>query len=163
MPSTPLRPHLEHDPFRSTTNVLDSLVGFYQQEQMWVYRTRASLELAFTQGPTTTDEAVIAESDPMASVSEDNMSAVKAEPSVSPPISSTLWLRRKKKYNLRLEGIAPRGRRKQPGKGHQSRVRILEMFENLMEARMESCQRINKLVKNANRAALCYEQIDVVA
>jgi len=150
MSTTPTHHLVEHtDAFRSSINVLDSLLGFYQQEQMWVYRTRASLELAFSQGP---DEA--SGSDPLPSTSEElNVTLVKTESPVSPPISSTRWFRRKKKYNLKLEGIGLRGRRKPPSKGHQNRVQILEMFESMVEARMESCQRINKLVRNASRGA----------
>jgi hypothetical protein len=33
-------------------------------------------------------------------------------------------------------------------------TRLLELFGQLMEARMESCHRVNRLVREANRADL---------
>ena len=35
----------------ASMNLLNQLLAFYHQERSWVHRTRASLELAFVQGP----------------------------------------------------------------------------------------------------------------
>ena len=44
-PHSPERSLRPSRPIDSTIRILESLVAFYHQERMWVYRTRASLEL----------------------------------------------------------------------------------------------------------------------
>jgi hypothetical protein len=66
-------------------------------------------------------------------------------------------MRRKKEFKLRLEGI--RSKRVNPLQFAQEQSveqlrpheQILDMFEKMMEARMESCQRVNRLVREASR------------
>ena len=140
-------------PLKSTIHLLDSLVAFYQHERMWVYRTRAMLDEAFPNpsvlDPTT--QSISASSSPPAS---------NDETPTNEPLAShqTRWTRRKKGFKLRLNGIRPRrvisaipvDQVPQPEYLHP-REQLLEMFEKMMESRMESCQRINKLVRDANR------------
>jgi len=144
---------INENPLKSTINLLDSLVAFYQQERMWVYRTRAMLQEAFpnpsSADPTTQSIAASSPRDEQA-------------PSREPP-HQTRWTRRKKGFKLRLDGIRPKrvisaipvDQVRQPEYLHP-REQLLEMFEKMMESRMESCQRINKLVREANRANLHY-------
>lgn len=148
-----------HSHLTSTINLLDSLVAFYQQERMWVYRTRAQLDGALHNNPqsslpspsSSSSHSPLPDSDP-----------IKLERVTSPPVSptqhSSRWVNRKKGFKLRLDGLSPKHRRTIssaddtelcPPKEH-----ILDMFEKMMEARMESCQRVNRLVRNANRADL---------
>jgi len=135
------------NPLKSTIHLLDSLVAFYQHERMWVYRTRAMLEEAF----------------PNPSVMDPTSQSIPASPSPSarndevPPSHQTRWMHRKKGFKLRLDGIRFRPKRaipvdqiRQPEYLHP-REQLLETFEKMMESRMESCQRINKLVRDANR------------
>jgi hypothetical protein len=142
------------NPLKSTIHLLDSLVAFYQHERMWVYRTRAMLEEAFpnpssVMDPTT--QSIPASSLPPAR----NDEAPTNEPF---PSHQTRWTRRKKDFKLRLNGIRPKrvisaipvNQVRQPEYLHP-REQLLEMFEKMMESRMESCQRINKLVRDANR------------
>jgi hypothetical protein len=74
--------------------------------------------------------------------------------------ASTRWTKRKKGFKMRLEGLSPKAQQaRQPlPLGSEdvapSREQILVMFEKMMESRIESCQRINKLVRDANRAGL---------
>ncbi|KAF8974441.1 hypothetical protein BDZ97DRAFT_1911623 [Flammula alnicola] len=154
------------NPLISTINLLDSLVAFYQHERMWVYRTHAVLEDAFT--PPMMDTAGITYSDPRISPSNtivdpqyDGYNEAMGNPQNRQPASR--WMRRKKGFKLRIDGIrAKRVINTQPvGQTQQSddrppREHILEMFEKMMEARMESCQRVNKLVREANRATVHY-------
>lgn len=166
IPTPPFSPHAlapHMVSYKSTINLLDSLVAFYQQERMWVYRTRASLELAFHDAPASTNEPADTSPPTPASVppAEEGESAVKAEPGTPPPMSpaqqtqQNRWLRRKRGFKLKLDGIPSRNRQGRPkSELPQSGVQILEMFEDMMESRMESCQRVNKLVRNANRADL---------
>lgn len=143
------------NPLKSTIHLLDSLVAFYQHERMWVYRTRAMLEEAFpnpsVMDPTT--QSVPASPSPSARNDE-------VPPNEPLPSHQTRWMRRKKGFKLRLDGIKFRPKRvisaipvdqiRQPEYLHP-REQLLEMFEKMMESRMESCQRINKLVRDANR------------
>ncbi|KAF9008945.1 hypothetical protein BDQ17DRAFT_1349255 [Cyathus striatus] len=173
------------NPLKSTINLLDSLVSFYQHERMWVYRTRAMLEEAFPDPPIMSSHNNNNNNNNNPSSSSSSSSAYSAgiypQPLPSPstsavssgPIGSfvpadnaergsqpqTRWMRRKRGFKLRLEGLAPKNRRvlsaAQPQQDTlQPREQILEMFEKMMEARMESCERVNKLVRNANRANL---------
>ena len=161
------------NPLKSTINLLDSLVAFYQQERMWVYRTRATLEEAFENPPILSSNSSSSyqgsnngKSSNLRSFNDFNESGTSSaghglghEDHQQP----TRWMRRKKGFKLRLDGI--RARRvistQQDGQSTptdqlQPREQILEMFEKMMETRMESCQRVNKLVRDANRAALHY-------
>jgi hypothetical protein len=174
IPTPPFSPKSEdHEialadhPLKSTINLLDALVVFYQHERMWVYRTRAALENAFQDSPSSDFEAgqdtlpsPQSESDlPLDSENEPSDDA----PSASPTKPNSRWLHRKRGFKLKLNGV---GRHRQAttlkplnlNATQQEiipqREQILEMFEKIMEARMESCQRLNKLVRNANRADL---------
>ncbi|PSS37368.1 hypothetical protein PHLCEN_2v845 [Hermanssonia centrifuga] len=57
------------------------------------------------------------------------------------------WIRRKNQMRLKLDGIAPHHRRRRPARAPPSEpgARLLEMFAELVDARMESCQRISRL------------------
>ncbi|KAF8165221.1 hypothetical protein B0H34DRAFT_229081 [Crassisporium funariophilum] len=165
IPTPPFSPHNYRmpdenadDPLKSTINLLDSLVAFYQHERMWVYRTRAMLEEAFPNPPIMTSPNQSSSSQSTPSLADSRYNDPN-EP--SPSHQSTRWMRRKKGFKLRLDGIrAKRVISAQPmseGLQHeqlQPREQILEMFEKMMESRMESCQRVTKLVRDANRAHL---------
>ncbi|KAF9057688.1 hypothetical protein BJ165DRAFT_1422475 [Panaeolus papilionaceus] len=160
--------HTEN-PLKSTINLLDSLVAFYQHERMWVYRTRAMLEEAFPSPefmqptkPSGQEQSIMGHhnGDQHLHVQEMLLEASSMNNSQPP---ATRWMRRKKGFKLRLDGLRT-GRRvittqspeeqEQQHDQIQSREQILEMFEKMMESRMESCQRVNKLVREANRATL---------
>ncbi len=157
-------------PLKSTMNLLDSLVAFYQHERMWVYRTRAVLEEAFEHPP------AINSSNPDADTPIENSFPSPPDSSSSSPSSSTTassgehkssragqpatrWMRRKTGFKLKLEGISKPRRlsSKLLGKNkhdQEAKERILQLFEKMMEDRMESCQRVTKLVRNAHRPYL---------
>ncbi|KAF5333744.1 hypothetical protein D9611_002388 [Ephemerocybe angulata] len=76
------------------------------------------------------------------------------------------WTKRKRGFKLRLDGLQA-GKQRRVIAPHldgtsadlqpmpvPSRDDILSMYEKMMESRMESCQRINKLIHDANRAHL---------
>ena len=141
------------NPLKSTIHLLDSLVTFYQHERMWVYRTRAMLEEAFP-NPTVMDPTT------QSNLASSSPPAKNDEAPINEPLPSrqTRWTRRKKGFKLRLNGIRPKrvvsaipvDQVRQLEHLHP-RDQLLEMFEKMMESRMESCQRINKLVRDANR------------
>ncbi|KAF9476488.1 hypothetical protein BDN70DRAFT_897297 [Pholiota conissans] len=65
------------------------------------------------------------------------------------------WMRRKKEFKLRIDGI--RNINAQPAEETQgdgelpARKQILEMFDKMLESRLESCQRVNELIREVNR------------
>ncbi|KAI0755477.1 hypothetical protein BC629DRAFT_1584669 [Irpex lacteus] len=145
-------------------SMLDHLRTFYQQEQYWVHHTRASLEMAIAKGidgdallypPTSDDQSMpspasststLCDSPPHKTVME---SAARA----------SRWAHRKNKMRLRLDGINSHPHRDSGLKSKKSRplkapptepgARLLEMFSELVDARMESCQRITRMVQES--------------
>ena len=83
---------------------------------------------------------------------------VKTEPETAPPSltrsQSSRWMRRKNNMRLKLDGIAQRKRRPSRAPPTEPGAQLLEMFSELMDARMESCQRVQRMVRSANRADL---------
>ncbi|KAG2757392.1 hypothetical protein P692DRAFT_20824797 [Suillus brevipes Sb2] len=167
-PSSPPRVGLH--PVESTITLLENLVAFYHQERMWVYRTRAQLEMTLQER----DASAAAAAD-----EEEEEEMEKEEPDSAEETSETSkWMKRKKAFGLKLEGIAttrgmPRGgivkQRVPPpmlpafvhsnqtggqpvlgSNGREPGVEILEMFERMMQARMESCERVTRMVRNAS-------------
>ncbi|EAU84895.2 hypothetical protein CC1G_00414 [Coprinopsis cinerea okayama7 len=164
------------DPLKDTMSLLDSLIAYYQQERMWVYRTRASLENAFPEKPTSDSGLAMAEpcSPPpdrvvgLAKVEDDHDQEKVPERRLSArsaTSSPSRWSKRKKGFKMRLE-LTPQPKRSLSVSSASSngssgelgdlppRERLLAMFEKMMETRMESCERVNKLIRNANRAHL---------
>lgn len=180
-PSSP--PRVELLPVESTISLLENLVAFYHQERMWVYRTRAQLEMSLQDRDVTAtmqDEEETAQEEPDS-----------AEEGEEETLETTKWMKRKKAFGLKLEGIsttrgmptvARGGVMKQRARssmmqqsmpvsfansnqtltsgpqptlvlgagGREPGVQILEMFERMMQARMESCERVTKMVRNAS-------------
>lgn len=175
-PTRELAHGLPEQPLDSTLELLDSLVSFYHQERIWVCKARASLEEATKTSDSAADqsyEAASPASTTTTSSSSDVDFTIKSEADSnslpgSPllPSRASLWSRRKRGFNMRLDRLStpPPNRRSTPpywNPNHssslgssQTRERILEMFEKMMEARMESCERVNRLVRNANRVDL---------
>lgn len=174
LPTPPFSPPqtLTDAPVDTSVVLLNSLVSFYQQESLWVHRTRAALELALTAKgrdsitAAATAKALSSSADSSASLTDDSdIQSIKAEPTSPLPSvsgkshSSSRWMQRKQSFNLRLEGIGPqslhrRHRRMRRDASAETGTRLLELFGQLMEARMESCHRVNRLVREANRADL---------
>ena len=176
LPTPPFSPPqtLTDAPADTSVVLLNSLVSFYQQESLWVHRTRAALELALTaKGRDSITAAATAKAisssssstDSLGSLTEDSdMQSIKAEPTTPPPSLGKVhpksrWLQRKQSFKLRLEGIGPhslhrRQRRMRRDASAETGTRLLELFGQLMEARMESCHRVNRLVRESNRVDL---------
>jgi hypothetical protein len=160
-PCSPDRTLRPSHPIDSTLHLLESLIAFYHQERMWVYRTRASLELVLEAAPsggsdtyTSAAESDLTTEEDGSTIATPALGGIKAE--LTPPSGArdTLWMRRKKSFKLKLQGISTRGKPRHTTSGHEvpltPGVQILELFENMMQARMESCERVTKLVKDAN-------------
>jgi len=174
LPTPPFSPPqtLTDAPADTSVVLLNSLVSFYQQESLWVHRTRAALELALTaKGRDSITAAATAKAlsssstDSSADLTEDSdAQSIKVEPTTPPPSLGKVhpksrWMQRKQSFKLRLEGIGPhslnrRQRRMRRDASAEAGTRLLELFGQLMEARMESCHRVNRLVRESNRVDL---------
>ncbi|KAH9943392.1 uncharacterized protein BXZ73DRAFT_40121 [Epithele typhae] len=171
LPTPPQSPTA--DVSHSAITLLDSLQGFYQQERYWVHHTRAALELAITKGidapphspvaaPTTTASSLEGALSPASSTASDAtavdvpMVKLESESAAAPLSPHSPWLRRKNIMRLKIDGISIHQRKRRPHRAPPTEpsTRILEMFSELMDARMESCRRVQRLVRNANRADL---------
>ena len=175
LPTPPQSP-TSHEIAHPAISLLESLEAFYQQERYWVHHTRAALELAITKGidapPRVSAPSPSASSSsslhgalsPASSTSSDatavDLPIVKMEPGPSPNAlvcpPSSRWMRRKNIMRLKIDGISVERRKRRPHRAAQTEpgARLLEMFSELMDARMESCQRVQRMVRNANRADL---------
>ncbi|EMD40688.1 hypothetical protein CERSUDRAFT_111263 [Gelatoporia subvermispora B] len=173
------------EPADSAVFLLDSLTTFYQQERYWIHHTRAALELALTKGidapaitfpssassSTSTSSEATSPASSLASLPgsspecpssmNSDEPVVKTEPGSPPSVSTkhTRWLRRKNMMKLKLDGISSQAhaRRRRPHRAPPTEpgARLLEMFSELVDARMESCQRVSRLVREAGRPDLC--------
>ncbi|KAF9534191.1 hypothetical protein CPB83DRAFT_843839 [Crepidotus variabilis] len=171
MPTPPFSPQNmrilhagEQDALKSTANVVDSLVAYYQHEKMWVYRTRAALEDAFS--PATDGEVQYHQQQsyaregrpyglPTPIEREGLFQGLDSGPGDQGDMSPSRWKARKRGFKLKLEGIrAKRVINTQSPDQLHPREQILEMYEKMMEGRMQSCQRVSKMIQDANRAKL---------
>ena len=73
---------------------------------------------------------------------------------------SSKWLKRKKSFKLHLGSLRQqepvRPRRHTHTGAPEPGARLLELFGDLLESRMESCLRVTRLVRESNRAMLHY-------
>jgi len=138
------------DGMDSSLRLLDSLSSFYQHERYWTHHTRAALENALSSALQGHVEATIDGKDAETYVKEEPSSPRLKPIDVRSKRRHTTWNRRKNNLRLKLGGIEP-PIRKQPTRPSQQ---ILEMFAALIEARMESCDRVTAMVKNVNRTDL---------
>ncbi|KAH9846986.1 hypothetical protein C2E23DRAFT_850733 [Lenzites betulinus] len=154
--------------------LLDSLEHFYQQERYWAHHTRAALELALTKGvdapppldapsPSSSTQSALSPASSTSSdaTAVDDSPIVKMETDATLPpspsrASATRWMRRKNMMRLKLDGVALHQRKRRPTRAPPTEpaARILEMFSELMDARMESCQRVQRLVHSTHHEDL---------
>ena len=167
-PQSPTTRQLSIEPINNSLTLLNNLTAFYQQERYWTHHTRAALEsaLASTVKGTITLSTDVDDitsnltsnltSSTLSSTTgfpdDSDYGSVKAEPLTPSLKTMDLQQRRRnrKKNNLRLKlgGIAPPILKQQ---GTRPSQRILEMFAELVESRMESCERVTNMVKRYHR------------
>lgn len=172
LPTPPQSPR-SMEATQSAIILLDSLTSFYQQERYWVHHTRAALELAISKGIDAPSQksaitapahatleqnistTLLTTTSPSGTTSPDDTAMIKLEPmSAEDSLSAhTKWMRRKNIMKLKLDGISSHTKRRRPHRAPHTEpgARLLEMFSELVDARMESCQRISRLVQDAKR------------
>ncbi len=59
------------------------------------------------------------------------------------------WVRRQNRMRLKADGVSQKHKYRKPLAVSQAQpsVHMLDMFSDLMDARMESCQRVSRLVE----------------
>ncbi|KIY49329.1 hypothetical protein FISHEDRAFT_25226, partial [Fistulina hepatica ATCC 64428] len=170
--------------------LLGSLLVFYQQQQLWLYETRSAIRDILPDDSHGRDNRLIEDEDvipdsPPASEQEEIDELANDTESEHPPaaesssarsgrtpsvprkrsLSPAQWSRRKKSFQLRLEGVSPsrsgsrhRRSRSKPAKerrqSHEERLwaercmQLLAQYETLTETRMDSCHRLSTLVSH---------------
>jgi hypothetical protein len=152
MYSTTSTPSHEQDPaatpcVASTVNLLDSLAMFYNQEKEWVSRVRDVLREECFQDHDIREENQrvrvglsihdLIEGEPKIKQEDEDSNCTPATSPLASPRSRSH--RRPKAHKVPLEEDA---------------LHILEMFEAMVESRAQSCQRITRLVRSANKREL---------
>ncbi|KAF8745953.1 hypothetical protein AX14_004248 [Amanita brunnescens Koide BX004] len=120
-PPSPAEDTGHGSPLHETMDLLESLVDFYEEEQLWVDRIRAGLV-----GMTSTAPGV-GDTQHVDAASEQN--------------DQELHPTRRSRWVNRLDS-----------RPDTRKERILEQFGQLIEARLESCQRVNELLQQAMRS-----------
>ncbi|EJD01419.1 uncharacterized protein FOMMEDRAFT_147943 [Fomitiporia mediterranea MF3/22] len=188
-------------PPEMSIQLLNTLLIFYEQRKGWVQRSRASLELAFVQGPLLVEPSIGRSSDeqsdsdgsapsvyssgsstdePTPATTDNDGMMETDEPTIKqeeeddgipprtralvpltlraakPAASSSKWMKRKKSFNLHLGPLRQQNptRPRRQTSGPEPSARLLELFGDLLEVRMESCLRITRLVRESNRSML---------
>ncbi|KAJ3802021.1 hypothetical protein GGU11DRAFT_766992 [Lentinula aff. detonsa] len=171
-------PPLEGPSLGSSLGTLTTLFEFYQFERRWIHQQRSSLQddpgldpvCRESYEPSDVDENSASSSSSSPSSGEPSKIALKAEPKETcisdPPksrASNTLRFSRWP-WSSRMRDpfeLKPVGHRTGFSTGVSSSLvisetespsdmAILDSFENMMEARLESCQRIDRLVRRAH-------------
>ena len=169
-PQSPSTGQLSIEPTNSSLTLLGNLTAFYQQKRYWTHHTRAALESAISSAVKGTitlstdvdnvNSTLSYSPRPVActlssttGLSDDSdYPSIKVKP-LSPKMKSMdLQQRRRsrKKNNLQLKlsDIAPPILKQQ---GTRPSQRILEMFAELVESRVESCERVTGMVQRYRR------------
>ncbi|KAF7797991.1 hypothetical protein EIP86_009198 [Pleurotus ostreatoroseus] len=157
-----------------TTSMLKSLITFYQEEQYWVHRTRTtlkrpSIDNIFLTPPLDTSPDLTHPSSPLIpsrpptslsvslrhdTIADDGSSApmaldVELTMDGEGTAQASSWVRRQNRMRLKADGVTPKRKHRKAlaASPPQPSVRMLDMFSDLMDARMESCQRVSRLVE----------------
>jgi hypothetical protein len=162
-------------PLTTTITLLESLIAFYHQESMWVVRTRAQYEMPHQFGIESTAAANVASmiQDESSSGEESSGDALQkqedgaevigglARNNRSRQLGKSKWNRRKPGLTLHLGGIATiKPSSMAPSKAPLTRLarsrplEMLDMFDRMVQLKMESCERVARMVRTANRADL---------
>ncbi|KAJ3018559.1 hypothetical protein NUW54_g307 [Trametes sanguinea] len=72
---------------------------------------------------------------------------------------ATRWMRRKNRLRLKLDGISLHHPGRRPLRAHptdsEPATHLLKTFSDLLNAQKESCQRLQRLVRDADTTKLC--------
>ncbi|KAK0187295.1 hypothetical protein F5146DRAFT_770425 [Armillaria mellea] len=136
---------------RSSVTDLDSLVTFYRQERTWARQIRAEMQEQSQEDVDKLEGAILSPlpsptSSPLLSSPELPESLQLSVTSPKPLHSPSHRIRRKKELHVKL--ATP------PWHASPYSLLMLSMYEYITQSRMESCQRMDRLIKNASRAHL---------
>ncbi|KAH0587721.1 hypothetical protein J132_00527 [Termitomyces sp. J132] len=161
-PFTPIHTELPHSDgsLHSTLNLLDALDEFYRNQRVWIEQTRDALDQAFEESEALQSEKAKS-SLPSPPISEADLSTRSDIPDDeqrlgSVPRPNPDWARRKKSLQLTLDihndpQLHKRIRRITSRKDLDQRKRMLNMLDEIVKARLESCKFAHRMVRNTNR------------
>ncbi|KAF8630335.1 hypothetical protein AX15_002985 [Amanita polypyramis BW_CC] len=121
-PSTPPRETNHNSPLHSAIDILDTLLDFYHERRIWVTRAK-------------TDSSVI---------SSDNISDKQAGGDTQRPRTTSGW---KRTEHFVSPKSGPALRSESSSRLDEGKEIILELYDKLMETRLESCRRIHNLLE----------------
>ncbi|KAI9068132.1 hypothetical protein FKP32DRAFT_1562393 [Trametes sanguinea] len=149
----------------STILILESLEQFYQRQRHWVDHARLAHEHAVDKHMNV----------PLA---DDGSASAPERFAISPPpltrthlvttdvddlyveafyTKATRWQRRKNRLRLKLDGLSVHHPERRPLRAHPTDsepvTHLLKTFSDLLDARRESCQRLQRLVRDADTAS----------
>ncbi|KAF7796577.1 hypothetical protein EIP86_007758 [Pleurotus ostreatoroseus] len=152
-----------YTPSQSSDDTLKALIAFYQDERHWVQRTRVVLQTADEPDDLSMDTSPDSgvpmgdEISPRLVYSGQSDAALSPTPvflggvPVEEPPAEDEFVRRPGRTRLQIDDllVQPRHADAQPQRPSPSefKSRILNTFSDLMDARMESCQRLSRLVE----------------
>jgi len=138
--SHPSSLHTSEESLQSTVELLDVLIEYYHRKRLWIHHARAALR------QTSLRDSICESKDPedTASIPPQTDLIAASQPNIRTLATPSRCQRHQ--AVLKVGRRAPRSR--------AERERIVEQFEELVATRLESCKRLNRLVRNANRARL---------
>ncbi|KAG6880375.1 hypothetical protein C0992_007786 [Termitomyces sp. T32_za158] len=155
---TPIHTQLPHSDgsLYSTLRLLDALDEFYRNQRVWIEQTRVALDRAFDES-----EAIQKSSLPSPPILESDPSGRSDDPSDDEQRVTRLspdWTRRKKGLQLTLDihndpRLHKRIRRITSRKDLDQRKRMLNMLDDIAQARMESCRFTHRMVDQEKMTA----------
>ncbi|KAG6833890.1 hypothetical protein H0H87_007901 [Tephrocybe sp. NHM501043] len=169
MPTPPFSPSPTDFPhsdgsLQSTLNLLDSLEDFYRNQRAWIEQARAALDQAFEESEglqfeqSSLPSPPVSESDVTGSITgrSDNRSDEEHWQSLLARPDPTLGARKKKGLQLaetiqsRRSPPYKRVRRITSRNDLNQRKQMLNMMDEVVQARMDSCKIAYRMVRNAN-------------
>lgn len=134
LPTPPISDH--------PSEMLRAIIAYYQRERMWIKHTQDFI-------------AFIRQNHAKNGTAFNNQTPVSNHNHSNVPI----WKRRKATYRLHLSDLSPvKLSHRSFGQGVYG-PKVLELFASLLEARIESCKRLDKLIsQNTQRKQLLLRQ-----
>ena len=132
LPTPPFSPGSSSAFHQHTLQMLEALIAHYQRERMWVKQTLDVIALARHQ----------------------HFHGSSLDDTAKPEVGSrpSLWQRRKGQHRLRLSNLSHRKLSKRLLMHNACGTKVLDSFAALLDARIESCQRIELLLSQSTQS-----------
>ncbi|KAG6854850.1 hypothetical protein C0991_012040 [Blastosporella zonata] len=155
----------------SALHLLEALDDFYRNQRTWIEQARAALDRAFEESEVVQTEQLSLPSPPTSESDGSGSSTGNldiASDDEHPPSSSSrpdaTWARKKKGLQLALDIQSNRSpshkrvRRITSRKDLEQRKQMLNMMDEVVQARMDSCKFVHRMVRNANKRSALHRR-----